>query len=156
MYLWLQGRGDAWSLTRLWRRPWPQGAQDIGTWQSVFDLVIAAAVITNGAMIVFTMDLLNDYSTYNQFWIFIGFQWVVFTIQTVIRMSIPDTPYEVQIQIDRAKFMNSHLIFKEKIESIEDLQEEFQHRFPNSRPWSIKSIDALDINSLVKESIDAP
>ena len=70
-------------MTTLTQRPWPTGAEDIGTWQSILEFVITAAVITNGALIVFTMPVLGDMSTYNKFWIFIGFQWVLFTGQVI-------------------------------------------------------------------------
>ena len=66
-----------------------------GTWQAIFDLVVATAVVTNAAMIVFTMNLIDGFSTYRRFWIFIGFQWVVFAVQYVIRELIPDIPFEV-------------------------------------------------------------
>jgi anoctamin-10/anoctamin-7 len=99
-------KADAWKIVTVYRRPWPKGTQDIGTWQSVFDLIIAAAVVTNGAIIVFTSTVLRDYTTYTRFWIFIGFQWIAFIIQTVIRALIPDIPYEVEIQQERADFIN--------------------------------------------------
>ena len=37
----------------------PIGGQDIGTWQSIFMIISVAAVMTNGALICFTMDVLQ-------------------------------------------------------------------------------------------------
>jgi hypothetical protein len=84
------------------------------------DLIIVAAVVTNGAMIVFTMQLVRDYSTFTQFWVFIGFQWVLFFVQYVIRAIIPDIPFEVEIQTDRADFLNRKIIEREP-----DVEDEF-------------------------------
>jgi hypothetical protein len=44
------------------------GAQDIGTWQGIFQIVSIAAVITNAGLICFTMDVLNDYDIYGRAW----------------------------------------------------------------------------------------
>lgn len=74
-------RGDAWKLMLIYQRPTPKGAEDIGTWQSIFTLMSVAAVVTNAALTVFTMDVLDDYSDKTRFWIFILFQWVCFAIQ---------------------------------------------------------------------------
>ena len=54
------------------RRPWARGAEDIGTWQDIIDLVTVAAVITNAALIVFTMNHMLDYSQEFKYWVFIG------------------------------------------------------------------------------------
>jgi anoctamin-10/anoctamin-7 len=142
------------------RRPWPRGAQDIGTWQAVFDIVIAAAVVTNAALIVFTMNLSGSDNTFTQFWIFIGFQWIVFVTQYVIRALIPDLPFEVEIQRDRADFMNRKLIMKEVEEDDSDLEALLAAGKQGDRPsqsiaqWDQKRIDALNVNGMIKEHID--
>ncbi len=102
------------------QRPWPGGAEDIGTWQDIFDLVIAAAVITNGALIVFTMPVLNGYDDYTRFWIFVGFQWVLYITQYTIRLLIPDVPLEVTIQAERAAHYNAKLI--ERVADVQELE----------------------------------
>jgi hypothetical protein len=98
----------------------------IGTWQSIFDLIIAAAVVTNGALIVFTMPVLNDFSDFTRFWIFVGFQWVVFVSQYVIRILIPDIPLEVELQEMRTKHINNALILRTPVEPEEEEEEEIR------------------------------
>lgn len=100
------------------------GAEDIGTWQNVFDLICTSSVITNAAMIVFTMKLVDQYTEFTQFWIFIGFQWVMFGLQLFIRAAIPDTPFEVTIQKKRSDYLNRKLILREIDDDIEDNEEE--------------------------------
>lgn len=95
----------------LTKRPVPKGAQDIGTWQSIFELISTFAVITNGAVICFTMDVLSDYYTlFGRSWIFIGFQWGLMTVQYIIAALIPDEPMEVQVQASRRAFICSKII----------------------------------------------
>ena len=65
---------------------WPEGAEDIGTWQTIFELLITAAVVTNAGLIVFTMGLIDGFTLYTRFFIFIGYQWILFTIQVYMYM----------------------------------------------------------------------
>lgn len=116
--MWFQIRTDSFKILHFFRRPFPSGAQDIGTWQDIMDLVIVAAVITNAALIVFTMKMATMYSISTQYWLFIGFQWVVFSIQYCIRILIPDTPMEIEIQQNRNNYINSKLI--DKTQDVED------------------------------------
>ena len=41
----------------LFQRLKPQGAEDIGTWQSVFTLIAGCAVVTNAGLAFFTMGV---------------------------------------------------------------------------------------------------
>jgi len=148
-------RADAWTLLTLTRRPWPAGAQNIGSWQEVLDLVIVAAVITNAAMIAFTMQLLNDYSQYTRYWIFIGFQWVIFAIQFLIRAAIPDEPYDVSIQRQRQDFINAKIIDKEGEEDVAELMSQMRDKFPNIKEYNKAEVDQYNLSSFVKNTIDA-
>lgn len=40
-----------------------------------------AAVLTNAGLITFTMDVLDPLDTSMKFWVFIGFQWICFSLQ---------------------------------------------------------------------------
>ena len=122
-------RGDAHKLLTSLRRPIPQGAQDIGSWQviyqikcfhiaikwfnrqDIFELMTTIAVITNAAIIIFTMSIFNDKPLTLRFWLFVGFQWTVFILQYVLRAIIPDIPSEVTIQLERADLFESKFIF---------------------------------------------
>ena len=92
------------------RRVFPKSAQDIGTWQSVFELITLISVPANAALVVFTMRIFDSKSIYVRFWLFIGVQWLVFTIQGITKAAIPDTPQEVVIQEGRNQFIVSKLI----------------------------------------------
>lgn len=49
--------------------------------QVIFTLTTSAAIMTNAAIAVFTMDIFKDKPTEFKFWFFIIFQWVVFSFQ---------------------------------------------------------------------------
>jgi hypothetical protein len=105
-------RADAYKLLKNLRRPLPSGVEDIGTWQTIFSLMGTICVMTNAGIIVFTMRVLTMYSLTLRFWIFIGFQWLVFTLQYIVGIAIPDEPYEVQVQLQRSDFINKKLLMK--------------------------------------------
>jgi hypothetical protein len=99
------------------RRNFADGAEDIGTWQTIFEILLTSAVVTNAAMIVFTMEIIQNFRTYQRFWIFIGFQWVIFSLQFLISLLVPDVPAFVDIQMKRNDFIN-HKIFLRESDSV--------------------------------------
>eukprot|EP01039_Chlorochromonas_danica_P004477 gene4477-4905_t len=114
-------KGDVWKLLHLHQRPFPKGGEDIGTWQSIFLMISVAAVITNAALTVFTMDTLDSFSFQLRMWIFVGFQWVCFSLQMIIMAVIPDVPEEIDIQLERRDFIVSKLIDKVEDEDDSDI-----------------------------------
>lgn len=100
----------AWKLVKFYQRPIPNSAQDIGTWQSIFAIISVVAVITNGALISFTMDVLSRYSDQGRVWFFIGFQWTLIGCQFIAQAVVDDVPEEVEIQIERQEFIKSIVI----------------------------------------------
>lgn len=76
-------KGDSWKLLNLHQRPFPKGAEDIGTWQTIFLMIAVIAVITNAGLTVFTMGVIDQYSRDFNYWVFILFQWVLFALQVI-------------------------------------------------------------------------
>lgn len=71
-------RLDAFDLMYKHQRPALVEAEDIGTWYDVLRLSSVICVVTNAALVVFTMNNLDNYTIGGKIWIFIGFQ-VIFT-----------------------------------------------------------------------------
>lgn len=95
----------------MYQRPIPAGAQDIGSWMGIFQIMSVLSVITNGAIICFTMTVLNGQaSPAGRVWIFIGFLIVLICIQFIVQLAIPDVPEEVEVQKKRIDFITSKLI----------------------------------------------
>ena len=107
-------RSDAYKLMKNHQRPRPAGAQDIGSWGAIFAVVTTICVVTNAGLIVFTMEVLKMYSDMTRMWIFIGFQWALFSLQYIIQVIIPDEPLQVGIQKQRANFLVSKILNKVK------------------------------------------
>lgn len=99
-------------LFTYYQRPVPSGAQDIGTWMSIFQILSVVAVITNAGLICFTMDVLWQYSRFGRVWVFIGFQWLLIFIQFLAAQWIDDEPEEVTIQRERMDFIKSKVVEK--------------------------------------------
>lgn len=100
-------RGDLNKL-KSFRRTWAR-AQNIGAWQSCFEVITVAGVISNSAMIVFTMRIFSAYDFVVQMWIFIGMQWLMFSLLALGANVISGPPYKVQIQRRRLDYYKSTL-----------------------------------------------
>jgi len=105
-------KGDAWLLLNKLQRPFPGSEDSIGLWKDIFALMAFFAVITNAGLVVFTMRTLEHFTMDIKLAIFIGFQYVVFTLQFLICKLVPDEPREVAIQRQRAAFLEKKLILK--------------------------------------------
>jgi len=64
-------RFELWSLITIYQRPLPKMAEDIGTWQIVFTIIMVASVLTNAGLAVFTMDSLSHLPASEKFWLFV-------------------------------------------------------------------------------------
>lgn len=101
---------DAWKLLKVYQRPIPKIAEDWGAWEHVFSVLSIVGVITNGALICFTMKTLDGWSLSHRLWIFIGYQWTLFCLMYFISLIIPDESTEFKIQSERSQFIISKLI----------------------------------------------
>jgi hypothetical protein len=72
---------EVWKMIVMYQRSPPIAAQDIGNWQNIFTTIAVISVITNAALLAFTMNLLDRYQVQSRMWVFIGFQWVLIAIQ---------------------------------------------------------------------------
>lgn len=107
---WAKVKVNGWKMLTFYQRPAPLGAQDIGSWQAIFTLISVVSVVTNAAIVCFTMDVLKEYTYLGRTWIFIGMQWAMISFQFALGAAIPDIPEEVEIQQKRNEFINSKLI----------------------------------------------
>ncbi|CAM9116030.1 unnamed protein product, partial [Hapterophycus canaliculatus] len=102
-------RVDARKILYEFRRPFPRGAQDIGTWQAVWTAIAVVAVATNAALILFTSEDL-DWSGENIVWGFVVWQYGVFGAMALFAMFVPDVPRDVSIQLGRQSFIRSKVL----------------------------------------------
>eukprot|EP01039_Chlorochromonas_danica_P003789 gene3789-4139_t len=137
----VKAKAVGWKLTKLYQRPIPLSAEDIGTWQSIFFLISIASVITNAGLVCFTMDVLHRFDIYGRSWIFIGFQWTLIGMQFLVEQMIPDVPEEVEIQIKRQEFITAKLI--------DHIPDEEQVSVAEYEAWKSKSHGEADEEQVV-------
>mmetsp|Transcript_13981 Transcript_13981/g.20923 ORF Transcript_13981/g.20923 Transcript_13981/m.20923 type:complete len:715 (-) Transcript_13981:269-2413(-) len=63
-------RVDAWKLCQVCRRPEPRSAEDIGTWQTILEVMTLFSVLTNSALVAFTGTFAVDEPWVGRVWIF--------------------------------------------------------------------------------------
>jgi hypothetical protein len=103
-------KSDAIKMCYLHQRPLPVMVEDIGAFQGIYTLITLAAVISNSALMKFTMTVMDDVNNDTQWWIFIGFQWVVFAILIFAQYVIPDESDDIGIQKARTDWLVSKII----------------------------------------------
>jgi hypothetical protein len=103
-------RIDAWKLCQQYRRPEPRSAEDIGTWQAILEAISAAAIVCNAGLVAYT----GTYAV-NETWIVKGYVFMamasgVLAAKVCLELIIPDIPHEVQIQLERQKYICGKVI----------------------------------------------
>jgi hypothetical protein len=106
----IEMRVDAWKLLTICRRPEPRGAEDIGTWHLILEIISVVAVISNSALIAFTSDLFADKSPSTRLWIFFGFEHGIWLFKFALSLAIKDIPEDVEIQLQRTEYIVSKVV----------------------------------------------
>ena len=106
-----QIRVDAWNISVVSRRPWPQNAEDIGSWADIIELLSYIAVFTNSIIITYTGEFLTHWTNANRIITFAFLYHGMVVAKQLAALVIEDVPGDVQIQIDRQEFVEKKLIF---------------------------------------------
>lgn len=94
-------RIHGWKLCQAHRRPQPKGAEDIGKWQDMIEILSILAVIYNFALIFFTSHYFENI-TWERRWVyFIVVEHFCFALKYLLAVLIDDIPEDVQMQLDR-------------------------------------------------------
>ena len=83
------------------RRPWPENAEDIGSWADIIELMSYIAVFTNSVIIVYTGEFLEYMEDQTRIVVFIVLYHMLIFFKLITAIVIEDVPADVQIQIDR-------------------------------------------------------
>lgn len=146
----LQIRIDGLKLCRLYKRCEPVGAQDIGIWLSIFTLTTYASVISNAGIVMFTGDWFGELELSTRIWMFIGFQYVLGALMSGIDAAIPDTPEDVEIQVERAAFFQEYVLNKKEVEVEKITFSDYaaQHKAPHEVVYSKRADPSQYFESL--------
>ena len=87
-------------------RPIPRGAQDIGTWQTMFEAFGLLAIITNLMLIMFATDTFLGYTdTMDRVVALFISQYFLFAMKLIVDKSIPDVPFTIALQLKRHNYL---------------------------------------------------
>lgn len=95
-------------ILKLTARPLPEGAQDIGSWQPVFETLCYISSITNLTVVVFTNTgpiFGRSYSYEERLIFFIIAEHIVLGAKFVIQSFIPDKTYHTSLQLKRQDYL---------------------------------------------------
>ncbi|OQS02860.1 hypothetical protein THRCLA_04808 [Thraustotheca clavata] len=145
-------RIDAFKLAKESRRPNPKGAEDIGTWMTILEIMSTIAVITNVAAAIFTSH--TTFSGVSGEWKLIAFIVIehgILLMKYFLAIVVEDVPEDVQLQLDRAKFLVSKIILQVRDDDDDDLikgnklKNEFKI-YPNDEDDIVPGDDIEDIS----------
>ena len=122
------------------RRIQPVGAQDIGSWLEILQLTATLAVMTNAGLLCFTMEIITLSNVY-RIWIFIIFQYFVFSGMKFLDIITDDVPEEVNIQVGRGAYLSSRIELTD-----DDRKEEEAKRLHVVRPSVAPQTVTYEVN----------
>ena len=140
----IEVRVDAWKLCQVYRRPFPMGAEDIGTWYSFLEIMSTLAVITNMALFAFTGSQLNHWSWKERVVFFVVMEHVLLTVKYLIAAIVPDIPEDVSDHLEREVYLRSKIV-----DGVADDVEDEEYETNEMIDLSVKLTDlvpALDRN----------
>ena len=112
-------RLDGYKYLCTYRRIQPFGFEDIGTFQSIFELMNYLGIASSFLAIVYRTDVLKNYwpakwgaepSRHQEDVVFMVICSFYFGFLLMIRVLIDDVPFDVELQIKRNDFLNSKII----------------------------------------------
>jgi len=145
---------DSFKLIHMLQRPIPVPAQDIGTWQAVFNLLIIMAVSTNAGLICFVMKNVLTCSPAMKVWAFVIIQYGVFSLMYAVQEYVPDVPEDVELQLQRASYLVSKVIERVPDEEDEVVSDDEESESRQLRKGSMVIIDHNNLKAVNKDLFD--
>ena len=114
-------RVDAWKIAVTSKRPFPQGAEDIGQWQTLLEFMSTLQIISNTALVLFISEVpwFEGLDPKSKLIMFIVIEHFAFGLKILIGTVMDDVPEEVEIQIDRQDLYRTKLVDNEQDEQSE-------------------------------------
>ncbi|XP_022082419.1 anoctamin-10-like isoform X2 [Acanthaster planci] len=100
-------RSDAFKISRVCQRPFGQSAEDIGTWQVVFEIMGIVAVLTNTSLMAMSPEVkafFPDMSATHYILMFVAFEHILLGLKAAIAILIPDLPKWMEVELAREEF----------------------------------------------------
>jgi len=109
-------RVDAYKLLVESKRAEPKGAEDIGTWYTILEIMATAAVITNSLIVVFTANALfgeggwYPQQKWSKWVIFVVMEHAIMFIKFGFALAVDDVPADVHMQLARQAYLVTKVI----------------------------------------------
>jgi len=100
----IEVRSDATKMLKAIKRPIPSGAEDIGSWYMIMDLMTFAAVFTNCGLVWFVSGATVSLSATSRVWGFIISEHIIIMFKSFCAFAIPDVPEKTQIAMDKEEY----------------------------------------------------
>ena len=137
-------RSDANKLVRVYQRPQARAVEDIGTWETILEILTYISVATNVGLVWFTTSFGRQYSTSTQVWGFVVTEHVFLLIKVWIAWAIPDVPEDVKKRIQAQEYLTNKALGLEQEERYDQAKDEFF--FPDREDNDVfATSDAADV-----------
>ncbi|XP_033625980.1 anoctamin-10-like [Asterias rubens] len=137
-------RSDAFKISRVCQRPFGQAAEDIGTWQVVFELMGIIAVLTNTALMAMLPEvraIFPDMTTTHYILMFVAFEHILLGLKAAIAILIPDLPKWMEVELAREEFESRQAFLKMLAEKQNADEDNKDIEDANSLPETTKLIE---------------
>eukprot|EP00656_Telonema_subtile_P014834 TRINITY_DN17676_c0_g1_i3.p1 TRINITY_DN17676_c0_g1~~TRINITY_DN17676_c0_g1_i3.p1 ORF type:complete len:545 (+),score=179.80 TRINITY_DN17676_c0_g1_i3:143-1777(+) len=105
-------RSDSNKLVQVFQRPMARLVEDIGTWETILDLMTYISVATNVGLVWFTSEFGVQYSAVSRVWGFLITEHVLMVIKCAVAFAIPDVPEDVKVRISAQDFLTEKALGK--------------------------------------------
>jgi len=115
-------RISAFKLCHVYRRPEPRSCEDLGTWNSILELISYISVFINAALIAFTATNMVNINWHLRIWTFLIISLGLFGLKLIFAAIIPDTPIEIELQIKRQQYISDTILYNPDIDDEKNIE----------------------------------
>mmetsp|Transcript_3454 Transcript_3454/g.6222 ORF Transcript_3454/g.6222 Transcript_3454/m.6222 type:complete len:902 (+) Transcript_3454:46-2751(+) len=102
-------RADAWKLTHIYRRPFPEEVTGVGAWNRVIQLLARLAMGFNAALVIFTTDLLQHRSKIERWLMLFVAERAAALLTTIVENLIPESSSDTKVTLKRHSVVTERL-----------------------------------------------
>jgi hypothetical protein len=146
----VQMRVDAFKFLTTYRRVQPHSAEDIGTFQTIFEALNIVGAISNAAILVYRTNILGGHqiSKHAKDIIFMLTVAAFVAVIGFLQVVIDDVPFDVDLQIQRNEFVKSKVI-----DLIAD-EEDVANQKAEVAGHDVRDKDAMEPYTTYRKTID--
>jgi len=111
---WIEMRTDMFKWLTSYNKPFYRGADDIGGWYDILQIIGIAAVITNALLLFFsfpTLHTVTDNAMY-VLWTVVILEHLIFLIKFIVSVVVPDIPSRIRAVLAKQYYIQQQLVRK--------------------------------------------